>query len=78
MDETRKFTIEELSSFNGKNGKPAYVAYRGKVYDVTGSDQWTDGDHLGHEAGQNLTDALEIAPHGEETLQKMKVVGVLG
>jgi predicted heme/steroid binding protein len=78
MVETRKFTIEELSSFNGKNGKPAYVAYRGKVYDVTGSDMWTDGDHLGHEAGQNLTDALEIAPHGEEALEKMKVVGFLG
>ncbi len=77
MNEIRKFTIEELSSFNGKSGKPAYVAYRGKVYNVTGSEMWSNGDHLGHEAGQNLTDAMEIAPHGEEALQKMKQVGVL-
>ena len=78
MENTRKFTIAELSSFNGKNGKQAYVAYRGKVYEVTSSEQWVDGDHLGHEAGQDLTDAMEIAPHGEEALAKMKVIGVLG
>ncbi len=67
----------ELSKFNGKNGNPAYFAYKGKVYDVTNSSQWTDGDHLGHEAGQDLTMALEIAPHGEEAIEKMKQIGVL-
>lgn len=69
--------MEELSQFNGKNGKPAYVAFKGKVYDMTESSQWLDGDHLGHEAGQDLTMAMDIAPHGEEVLEKMKVVGVL-
>ena len=69
--------MEELSKFNGKNGNPAYVAYKGKVYDVTGSDQWLEGDHLGHEAGQDLTMAMDIAPHGEEVMEKMRLVGVL-
>jgi predicted heme/steroid binding protein len=69
--------MDELSKFNGKDGNPAYIAYKGKVYDVTGSSQWMDGDHLGHEAGQDLTMALDIAPHGEEVIEKMKVVGVL-
>ncbi len=78
MEETRKFTIDELGSYNGKSGKPAYVAYRGKVYDVTESSQWLDGDHLGHVAGEDLTMAMDIAPHGEEILEKMKVVGILG
>jgi predicted heme/steroid binding protein len=78
MGETRKFTIDELSSFNGKGGKPAYVAFRGKVYDVTESSMWLDGDHLGHVAGEDLTMAIEIAPHGEEVMEKMKVVGILG
>ena len=77
MEETKKFTINELGTFNGKNGKPAYVGYRGKVYDVTESSQWLDGDHLGHEAGQDLTEAIDIAPHGDEILEKMKIVGVL-
>jgi predicted heme/steroid binding protein len=75
--ENKTFTKDELASFNGKGGKPAYIAFKGKVYDVTESSQWLDGDHLGHEAGQDLTMAIDIAPHGEEVLEKMKVVGSL-
>ena len=77
LEKQQRFTISDLSKFNGKNGNPAYIAFKGKVYDVTGSSQWMDGDHLGHEAGQDLTLALEIAPHGEEAVEKMRVVGVL-
>lgn len=77
LEELQRFSMADLSKFNGKNGNPAYIAFKGKVYDVTASSQWMDGDHLGHEAGQDLTMALEIAPHGEEAVEKMKVVGVL-
>jgi predicted heme/steroid binding protein len=77
MEETKKFTIKELSNFDGKNGKPAYVGYKGKVYDVSVSDQWTDGDHMGHLAGKELTEDMEIAPHGDDVLGRMKVVGDL-
>ncbi len=77
MEEQQRFTMNELSKFNGKNGNSAYIAFKGKVYDVTGSSQWMDGDHLGHEAGQDLTMAMDIAPHGEEVMEKMKVVGIL-
>ncbi len=73
----KKFTISELSQFNGKNGNPAYVAYKGKVYDVTESYQWGDGEHLGHMAGKDLTDQMEIAPHGEDIMERMKVIGEL-
>ncbi len=77
MEEAKKFTTSELAQFNGKNGNPAYVGYKGKVYDVTESYQWGDGDHLGHMAGKDLTDQMEIAPHGEDVMERMKVVGVL-
>jgi predicted heme/steroid binding protein len=77
LENTKKFSIDELKSFDGKNGKPAYVGYRGKVYDVTGSDQWFEGDHMGHAAGLNLTLEMEIAPHADDVMEKMKVVGVL-
>ena len=77
MENLQRFTMDELSKFNGKNGNPAYVAFKGKVYDVSGSDQWLEGDHLGHEAGQDLTMAMDIAPHGEEVMAKTKLVGVL-
>jgi predicted heme/steroid binding protein len=77
LEETRKLTTGELAQFNGKNGNPAYVGYKGKVYDVTESYQWGDGEHLGHIAGKDLTDQMEIAPHGEDVMERMKVVGVL-
>ncbi len=73
----KTFTAAELSEFNGKNGKPAYVGYKGKVYEVTESYQWGDGEHLGHLAGKDLTDQMELAPHGEEVMERMKVVGTL-
>jgi predicted heme/steroid binding protein len=77
MEQTKTFSVDELNSFNGKNGKPAYVAVKGKVYDVTESSFWLAGDHLGHGAGMDLTEEMEIAPHGEEVMEKMKVVGIL-
>jgi len=59
MTGERVFSLEELAKFNGTRGKPAYFAYRGKVYDVTGSDTWENGDHLGaHQAGSDLTEAM--------------------
>jgi predicted heme/steroid binding protein len=77
LEKTQKFTINELRNFNGKDGHPAYVGFKGKVYDVTESSQWLDGDHLGHAAGQVLTDEMDIAPHGEDVIERMKVVGIL-
>lgn len=60
----KEFTLEELATFNGKDGNPAYVAYKGVVYDVTDSAMWGDGDHEGmHFAGADLTAEHEDAPH---------------
>ncbi len=56
----KEFTIDELAGFDGKDGRAAYVAYEGVVYDVTESAMWGDGDHEGmHFAGADLT-----AEHG--------------
>lgn len=58
------FTAEQLAEFNGAGGKPAYVAYRGVVYDVTESAMWNEGDHEGqHVAGKDLTAEHDDAPH---------------
>jgi predicted heme/steroid binding protein len=79
LGEEKKFTIEELSKYDGKNGNPAYIACNGKVYDVTDSGLWMGGDHLGaHQAGKDLSMELDIAPHGPENLDRVKLVGVLG
>ena len=74
----KKFTWEELAQYNGKNGNPAYVAYKGRVYDVSASFLWKDGNHqVLHSAGVDLTVALEQAPHGVGVLERFPVVGIV-
>ncbi len=76
--EKRSFTKKELSRFDGKNGAPAFIAYKGKVYDVSQSFLWQQGMHqVLHPAGTDLTGALAEAPHGEDLLSKFPIVGKL-
>jgi len=78
LSEEKTFTLAELAKYNGKNGNRAYVAVKGKVYDVTDSPLWPGGDHLGaHQPGADLTAELDLAPHGPENLDKVTLVGVL-
>jgi len=74
----KSFSKEELARYNGKNGAPAYIAYKGKVYDASNSFQWKNGRHqVVHNAGEDLTDALEQAPHGADMLERLPTVGTL-
>jgi predicted heme/steroid binding protein/uncharacterized membrane protein len=65
-----------LSTADGKEGRPAYIVYNGNLYDVTHSKLWANGLHMGrHMAGNDLTEALKEAPHGEEVLERVKMLG---
>jgi len=78
VTEEKGFTLEELARFDGKNGHRAYIAFRGKVYDVTDSALWQDGEHIpNHTAGHDLSGEMDEAPHGPENLERMTLVGVL-
>ena len=56
--------------------RPAYVACRGLVYDLSASPEWRGGLHRNlHWAGQDLTAELADAPHGIEALASHRVVG---
>jgi predicted heme/steroid binding protein/uncharacterized membrane protein len=71
-------TGEQLASYDGKEGRPAYFAYEGKLYDATASKLWKQGVHMGrHNAGMDLTEALKLAPHGSEKIAAMPGVGAL-
>ncbi|MBF4509517.1 MAG: cytochrome B5 [Aeromicrobium sp.] len=60
----KEFTLEDLKQFDGRDGRPAYVAYDGIVYDVSDSPMWDGGDHEGmHDAGADLTAEHDDAPH---------------
>jgi predicted heme/steroid binding protein/uncharacterized membrane protein len=73
-----RFTLGDLQYFNGKENRPAYFAYKGKVYDVSSSKPWKDGTHFNkHRAGDDLTDILKTAPHGEDKVLKMPEMGEL-
>jgi len=77
-DTEREFTPAELAASSGADGAPVYIAFRGKVYDVSGSGLWEGGGHMGrHQAGHDLTGEFPDAPHGEEVFERYRQVGVL-
>ena len=74
----KNFTRKELALFNGKDGKPVYIAHQGRIYDVSESKMWRGGLHLRrHTAGSDLTADMQAAPHDVEVLGRYPQVGVL-
>jgi len=71
-------TKTELATFDGRDGRAAYVAVNGTIYDVSASPLWKDGDHQGgHQAGADLTEELKGAPHVRAVVERFPVVGKL-
>jgi predicted heme/steroid binding protein len=71
-------TKEELAGFDGREGRKAYVAVNGKVFDVTASAYWQDGNHQNaHQAGTDLSADLLTAPHVRSVIERFPVVAVL-
>jgi predicted heme/steroid binding protein/uncharacterized membrane protein len=70
------FDEQNIAEYNGRDNKPTYIVYKGRVYDVTASKLWRDGFHMKrHHAGQDLTDFFPAAPHGEEVFSRYPQVG---
>ena len=79
MMEDLVFTLAQLRRYDGDDG-PAYVAYRGIVYDVSKCPKWWGTMHEGqHFPGQDLTSELHDAPHGAEVFRHpcVRRVGIL-
>lgn len=71
-------TVDGLCQFDGKEGRPAYIAYKGIIYDASGSKLWKNGSHaMKHAAGNDLTDMLRTAPHGEDKVLGLPPIGRL-
>lgn len=74
----KQFTLEELVKYDGSNGKPAYVAIEGIVYDVSLSSSWGGGTHFGLYAGKDLTKEFNACHNGDiKILESLSKVGRL-
>jgi len=75
--EEKKFTLEELSLYDGKLGKPAYVAIEGIVYDLSKKETWTGGSHFGLTAGKDLTAQFNSCHGIAKIISNLPKVGTL-
>jgi predicted heme/steroid binding protein/uncharacterized membrane protein len=74
----KEILSEQLASFNGKDGNPVYIAFKGKVYDVSKSPLWSSGLHMKrHLSEKDLSGEISAAPHGPEVLEHYPQVGIL-
>jgi predicted heme/steroid binding protein len=75
--ELPEYTPGQLALRNGQDREEIWVAYEGKIYDVTESRLWRNGRHYEHWAGQDLTLELGEAPHTASVFKKFPMVGRL-
>ncbi|WZL72426.1 cytochrome b5 domain-containing protein [Clostridiaceae bacterium 35-E11] len=77
VPQQREFTLEELVQYDGTEGKPAYVAVNGIVYDASLAPSWGGGTHFGVYAGKDVTKQF-LGCHGNEAiLQSLPKVGII-
>ena len=76
-DQLQIITRAQLSLRNGQDKPQVWIAFQGRVYDVSRSRLWREGKHYEHWAGQDLTDELKDAPHTEEVFSRFKLIGRL-
>ncbi|XP_034482902.1 cytochrome b5 [Drosophila innubila] len=68
------YQLNEVAENNGKKGKPAWIIYKGNVYDVTSFLK----DHPGGEdlilevAGKDATKAFNSAGHSSDAVNDLK------
>ncbi|PSJ72599.1 cytochrome b5 [Sphingobacteriales bacterium UPWRP_1] len=72
-----EYTRFQLALRNGQDKEAVWVAYKGIIYDVSGSRLWLNGHHYEHWAGQDLTAELPDAPHTDRVFEKFTPVGKL-
>ncbi|MGO8806703.1 MAG: Rieske 2Fe-2S domain-containing protein [Candidatus Bathyarchaeia archaeon] len=78
QNNTRKISPEDLKLFDGSNGRPLYLVFKGKVYDLSTSQLWLEGKHMGmHTRTDDLAEAIKTAPHGEDNVFRFPVIGEL-
>ncbi len=71
----RVFNAQTLANYDGREGRPAYVAIDGVVYDLSNSTRWINGMHNGHQAGQDLSRQIPQNHRADMRIEMFPVVG---
>lgn len=71
------YTKSQLALRNGSEMDEKWIAYKGKIYDMTQSSYWKNGMHYGNFAGQDLTEELSTSPHGKRVFESLTPIGIL-
>ncbi|MCP4460665.1 MAG: cytochrome b5 [Cytophagales bacterium] len=71
------YSKSQLALRNGQDQEEVWIAFEGKIYDVSSSKLWKNGAHYEHWAGQDLTDELPDAPHTKRVFEKLEMIGRL-
>ena len=71
------FSRSQLALRNGQDKPDIWVAFEGKIYDMTHSKLWRNGKHYEHWAGQDLTLELADAPHSAQVFEIFTPIGLL-
>lgn len=80
---SKQFTLATLASYNGLNGAKAYIAYNGKIYDVSNSKYFVNGVHIYDpqvKAGTDITALMNQAPSSHSSknyIATLPEVGIL-
>jgi predicted heme/steroid binding protein len=73
-----RLTKEQLAYYDGSDGRPAYTAVSGVIYNMTDIIQWGGGTHFGLYAGKDLTNVFMKCHNGMiEVLANVPQVGTL-
>ena len=74
----KEFDLTQLAQYDGQDGRPAYVAIDGVVYDVTAVPAWKGGKHHGqHTVGNDSKCCDRPCSHEKAVLTKLPKVGTL-
>jgi predicted heme/steroid binding protein len=69
------FDPATLAAFDGVDGRAAFIAHQGTVYDVSALPRWRGGTHVKHLAGRDLSAEMARAPHDASLLGRASQAG---
>lgn len=73
----KEFTLDELSQYDGKNGRRAYVAIEGIVYDVSNELIFRKVKNIGVIAGKDLTELFDFYYRMNQIINKAPKIGII-